>query len=74
VNLLDPQAVVVGGGLGSTPGRYWDTAVATARQAIWADVSRDLPVLQARTGASAGVIGAALLAADRPDGLARHAH
>ena len=62
VNLLDPQAVVVGGGLGSAPGRYWEAAVAAARPAIWAEVSRRLPLLQAATGARAGVLGAALLA------------
>jgi glucokinase len=60
VDLLDPQAVVVGGGLGTAPGRYWHAAVDATRAGIWADACRDLPVLQAATGARAGVIGAAL--------------
>ena len=60
VDLLDPQAVVVGGGLGTAPGRYWQAAVDATRTGIWADACRDLPVLQAATGTQAGVIGAAL--------------
>lgn len=60
VDLLDPQAVVVGGGLGSASGHYWDSAVAAARSAIWADVSRAVPLLQGAIGPRAAVVGAAL--------------
>jgi glucokinase len=60
VNLMDPHAVVVGGGLGSAPGPYWESALATARRMIWAVEARDVPLLQSALGGSAGVIGAAL--------------
>lgn len=59
INVLDPQAVVVGGGLGSVPGVYWERLVAATRQRVWADTNRDLPILQGALGADAGVIGAA---------------
>lgn len=64
VNVLDPEAVVVGGGLGSVTGMYWDYFLESARRHIWSDVHRGLPILQAGLGADAGLIGAAL-AADR---------
>jgi len=59
VNLLDPPAVIVGGGLGSAPGPYWDAAVEAARARIWADVARDVPLLQSGIGPRAGMIGVA---------------
>jgi glucokinase len=59
VNVLDPHAVIVGGGLGLAGGLYWDRFVAAAREHIWADASRDLPILMASLGPDAGLIGAA---------------
>ncbi|HET9223737.1 MAG TPA: ROK family protein [Roseiflexaceae bacterium] len=59
VNVLDPQAIVVGGGLGLAGGRYWDSFVAATREHIWAESSRDLPILMAALGRDAGLIGAA---------------
>jgi glucokinase len=59
VNLLDPEAVVIGGGLGLAGGLYWDSFVTAARRAIWAPATRDLPILPATLGADAGIIGAA---------------
>ncbi len=59
VNVLDPGAVIVGGGLGSAPGLYWERLVARTRQHIWAETNRDLPILQAAFGSDTGVIGAA---------------
>ena len=59
VNVLDPQAIVVGGGLGLAGGRYWDSFVAATRQHIWFEGSRDLPILMAALGPDAGLIGAA---------------
>jgi glucokinase len=59
VNVLDPQAIVVGGGLGLAGGRYWDSFVAATREHIWAEGSRDLPILMAALGRDAGLIGAA---------------
>ncbi|MCS6825596.1 MAG: ROK family protein [Caldilinea sp.] len=58
VNVLDPEAVIVGGGLGLADGLYWESLVATARVHIFADASRTLPILHAACGADAGVIGA----------------
>ncbi len=64
VNVLDPQAIIVGGGLGLAGGRYWDSFVAATREHIWAEGSRDLPILMAALGPDAGLIGAAAAAAE----------
>jgi glucokinase len=60
VNLLDPEAVIVGGGLGLAEGPYWDSFARALPAHIWADSSRNLPVLKARLGLDTGIIGAAL--------------
>src|SRR5258707_3768170 len=66
VNLLDPHAVIVGGGLGSVDGPYWRCLQATARAQIWAEAARDVPLLRSGLGPDAAAIGAALAAgADR---------
>ena len=62
VNALDPEAVVVGGGLGLVD-RYRDRAVSTARAAIEHETTRELPIVPATLGPRSGVIGAALVAA-----------
>lgn len=62
INVLDPHAVVVGGGLGSSPGRYWEILSHTARKHIWSDMQRHVPILQGELGVPAGAIGAALKA------------
>jgi glucokinase len=71
VNVLDPQAIVVGGGLGTAGGLYWDALVESARAHIWADAGRDLPIRTAALGPGAGLIGAACSSAGggavRPD-------
>jgi glucokinase len=59
VNVLDPQAVIVGGGLGSAGGLYWNTLVASAREHIWAPATRPLPIVPARLGPDAALAGAA---------------
>ena len=61
VNVLDPEAVVVGGGLGSAGGAYWDALVRGVRGHVWAEYVRDLPLAQAGLGADSGVIGAGLV-------------
>jgi glucokinase len=68
VNVLDPEAVIVGGGLGSAGGLYWDSMVASTRAHIWADTSRDLPIVPAALGPDAGMIGAAAAIARRRRG------
>jgi glucokinase len=62
INVLDPQALIVAGGLGLAGGLYWDSFVASTRKRIWADCSRALPIRTAQLGADAGVVGAALCA------------
>jgi glucokinase len=59
VNLLDPEAVVVGGGLGVAGGVYWSTFVQATREHIWSDTTRALPIVPAKLGKDAGFIGAA---------------
>jgi glucokinase len=61
-NVLDPAAIVVGGGLGTARGVYWDSLVRATREHIWAEDTRGLPIVQAALGGDAGVIGAALAA------------
>lgn len=59
VNVLDPESVVIGGGLGLAGGLYWSSLVNSARGNIWADESRNLPIIPAALGNDAGIIGAA---------------
>jgi glucokinase len=58
VNVLDPEAVIVGGGLGSGRGAYWRGLVRATREHAWAADIRELPIAQAGLGADSGVIGA----------------
>ena len=64
VNVLDPVAVVVGGGLGLAVGPYRDAFVPALREHVWAPATRDLDVRPALLGPDAQVVGAALRAAD----------
>lgn len=57
---LDPQAIILGGGLGSAPGPYFDALSQAIRDSLWDADTRDLPILRAATGPDAGIIGAAL--------------
>ena|SRR2546425_11792425 len=65
VNMLDPDAVVVGGGLGMAGGLYWESFIASTRGHIWSDTHRDLPIVTAAYGSDAGFVGAAALALQR---------
>jgi glucokinase len=62
VSVLDPEAVVVGGGLGLSDGPFWEGFVASTRRHIWSAAHRNLPILRAATRSDAGVIGAAAAA------------
>jgi glucokinase len=62
VNALDPEGVVIGGGLGLED-RFRERVAAAARPAIEHDATRELPIIPATLGAQSGVIGAALVAA-----------
>lgn len=59
VNALDPEAVVIGGGLGLAGGIYWDSLVRSVRRHVWAPDIRALPILPAGLGLDAGLVGAA---------------
>jgi glucokinase len=65
VNVIDPEAIVVGGGLGLAPGRFRDRLIEATGNHIWNPAARHLPFLPASLGADAGVIGAALAAHSR---------
>ncbi|MBI4325094.1 MAG: ROK family protein, partial [Chloroflexi bacterium] len=47
VNVLDPEAVIVGGGLGLSEGLYRESFLAATRRHLWSEVHRDLPLLRA---------------------------
>ena len=59
VNVLDPEMIVVGGGLGMAGGLYWDAFQRSCRAHIFADNSRGLPIVSAKLGTNAGLVGAA---------------
>jgi glucokinase len=58
VNVLDPEIIVVGGGLGVAGGIYWDAFQQACREHIFADNSRGLPIVSAKLGIDAGLVGA----------------
>lgn len=62
INVLDPEAVIVGGGLGLTGGIYWREFVTSARRLVWSDTNRDIPILPAALGPDSAMIGAAAVA------------
>jgi glucokinase len=61
-NALDPELIVLGGGLGCAPGRYWSTFSAALPQFTWGPYARRLRPRQAELGTRVGMIGAALSA------------
>ena len=60
VNMLDPQAIVLAGGLGTAPA-YADRVRSRIPEFIFAPDARDLPVVPSALGVHAGVIGAAAI-------------
>jgi glucokinase len=69
VNVLDPEAIVVGGGLGLAPGRFRDRLIEATRNHIWNPGARGLSFVSAALGADAGLIGAALTSAAKTEHL-----
>jgi glucokinase len=63
VNTLDPEVVVLGGGLGLAGGIYRVSLVEALREFVWSNRHRDIQVLDSRLGTDAGWIGAANAAA-----------
>ena len=64
VNALDPEVLVVGGGLGLRED-YREAAVTEMRRGIEVTESKRLRVVPAELGVDAGAVGMALLAAER---------
>lgn len=60
VNTLDPDAVVLGGGLGLAHGLFHSTLVDSLHSHLWSHLSHSIPVLHARLGLDSGIVGAAL--------------
>jgi glucokinase len=59
VNVFDPQAVIIGGGLGVSGGLYWEMLEHSAKEHIWSEVSREVLIQKAKLGIDAGLVGAA---------------
>lgn len=59
VNLTDPHALVIGGGVWAGHEGFRTRATDVARSRIWATAARDTPILQGGLGGAAGAIGAA---------------
>jgi predicted NBD/HSP70 family sugar kinase len=70
VNLLDPEAVIVGGGLGSAKTPYWPATRAWARRYLHAHAA-GTALIQGELGADAGVIGAGLIGLQAGPGSGR---
>jgi len=64
VNALDPEAVIIGGGLGLASA-FRLQVIPVARKLIYAAGTRDLSIIGAGLGHDAGVIGAALAVSSR---------
>ncbi|MEU4426918.1 ROK family protein, partial [Actinoplanes sp. NPDC024001] len=61
VNLLDPEIVLIGGGVAECGGAWWETLCATARAELLPPVV-GVPIRHGRLGGSAAILGAARLA------------
>jgi glucokinase len=59
INILDPELVILGGGLGLSEGLYRDALLDGVRRHTWWEGHRNIPVVSAATGRDAGIIGAA---------------
>jgi glucokinase len=60
INMLDPEAVIIGGGLGSADTSYGEEARRWASCYVHAH-ARGTPIIRGRLGGDAGVIGAGLI-------------
>jgi glucokinase len=62
VSVLDPEAVLLGGGLGLVEGRFRRSIDKALRANVWSEFHREIPILSSSLGTDAGWIGAALSA------------
>lgn len=62
INVIDPESIVIGGGLGNASGVFWESLIESTRQHIWNPAAHDLPIDRAHFGPESGIIGAALAA------------
>jgi len=62
VNAVDPEAVVMGGGLGGAPGPYFEALRTALPPFLYPTARRRFPLLRSSLGPYAGAIGAALCA------------
>lgn len=63
VNVLDPSAVVLGGGMGLVEGLFRESITSSFKAHVWSEFHRGVPLVSAQLGADAGFVGAALAAA-----------
>jgi glucokinase len=61
VNILDPETVVIGGGLGLAAGLYRESIEVALRRYVWSELHRDLKIMSAQLGNDAAIVGAAAL-------------
>jgi glucokinase len=62
INVLDPQVVVLGGGVGLSGGLFREALLTSTRDHTWSPLLHALPIVPATTGHDAAWIGAALAA------------
>ena len=60
INMLDPEAVVIGGGVGVAGGVYYESVERAMREYVWSELHGNVALLMAKLGNDAGIIGAAL--------------
>jgi glucokinase len=60
VNVLDPEAVVIGGGLGLAGGLYRCSVEKALQEYVWSEIHRKIRLVSATLGNDAGIVGAAL--------------
>lgn len=61
VNVLDPEVVVVGGGVANIGGEWWDALLAAAAREVL-PILAGVPVVRSELGGDAALLGAAALA------------
>lgn len=60
INMIDPEALIIGGGLG-TSAPYLRQLQAKIPSYVWAETCRGIPILSSALGPRAGAVGAACL-------------